>query len=166
MTKKTPVLVIAGGAVLLVVLGIFLSTRTGKKPEGNLPTASIEERSGDPFVIQTEKSITSTVLKETGSQVKSVLQEVFGGAKLTAFLEAGEEDSQTVEYTLKRKAENQDLEPILQAFIKRGFTEEYKAQQEGTTSLGVRNSSFMISLSYEAGDQKVMAILATAASEE
>lgn len=165
MTKKPPVLVIVGGTVLLMVLGIFLSTRAGKKPGVNLPTVS-EERSGDPFVTQTGKSMTSTVLKEADSQVKSVLQEVFGGAKLTAFLEAGEKDSQTVEYTLKRKVENRDLEPILQAFIKRGFTEEYKAQQEGTTSLGVRNSSFMISLSYEAGDQKVMAILATAASEE
>jgi len=166
MTKKKPVLFIAGGAVLLVILGIFISTRAGKKPEGNLPTVTNEERSGNPFASQTEKSMTNTVLKEADSQVKSVLQEVFGGAKLTAFFKAGEKDSQTAEYTLKRKAENRDLEPILQAFLKRGFTEEYRAQQEGTTSLGVRNSSFTISLSYEAQDQKVMAILATATFEE
>lgn len=159
MNKK--LLILIGIVAVIVIVAIVMITGRPKGPgvtpkEQPAPVTEVtpgEEQVGIELtpeeIFREAREVPPTdhpLAKIETLDAKSVLSEVFGGAKLTtSFLDR--ETGLTAEYTLKRTVTAEDIDPLVKVFKEKGYTIQ---------SSGVLGDSLALTVEKRIEAEKVM----------
>jgi NifB/MoaA-like Fe-S oxidoreductase len=167
MNKKflLPIVIVA---ILVVVIGIYFTTRGPKGPEekpiGEEPTVTSEEPTEkemaesweEEFNLLKEVSPIDDFSRQMNSEFKAVLGKVFGGVKLEMFLK--EEAKYMLMYRIKRELRENDVEALIISFRERGYTETQHLIEGTTFVLNLEKEEMEISI-HKVGEQITVGIL-------
>lgn len=130
-------------------------------PKSSRSTSSdrADQSPKDVYKDAVELEFPDNAAKKTASEAEKVLDDVFGSIKLTSFLSdflgAG---SISAEYTIAREAEAADINKMLEAVKRRGYTVSQSGVFDGQATVIAEGSKGTLMISFKVGEQKVAAV--------
>jgi hypothetical protein len=129
-------------------------------PAGETGGEEAAQTPQDIFNAAEEVQVDSDFVKNADTEIGSIVKEVFGGAKLSSFLNNYfGEGTGMVQFTIPREAVSSDINKLNSAFTSRGYTIVMSGAENGGGSLTVTKDNMQYMLTFDGGGQEVTVIV-------
>lgn len=151
-------LIAAVGMISLITL-TGAGCSKGSTSNGSSNGSNNTSNGDDNYNASLNLEIPNTAAKALNDKAQGIVQSVFGGVKITSFLENfPAKGGMTVEYTANRTVSANDVTKMTNAVKAAGFTVDLNGVEEGSGAIISHNDKDTLMFTFQIGQSKIGAI--------